>query len=100
MSQAKKRTLYGLKPYANLHTGFEHNRVETRDFHARPYVSCTVRPPQGHSYLMIFGWLDDADSALAQDQVNVVTMTLVEQRALRKHFANSSIGPTPNLNFW
>jgi hypothetical protein len=94
-----RRIVYGLKATQNPETGFVQDRVETRDFEARPYVYCNVGAAENRR-LMIFGWLDDKESALQGGKVAVMTLSPAERKALREHLMSSSIGPPPQLNFW
>jgi hypothetical protein len=92
------RTVYGLAAFRNAATGFTQDRVEKRDFGARSYVYCHVGE-DAHRRLMVFGWLNDKDSALLDEQVAVVTLTPKERRALRAHLL-SSLTPPQAIDFW
>ncbi|MFA5853625.1 MAG: hypothetical protein WC866_00925 [Patescibacteria group bacterium] len=94
-----RRVVYGLKAIQNPETGFVQDRVETRDFKARPYVYCNVGAAENRR-LMIFGWLDDKESALQEGKVAVMTLSPAERKALHDHLTSSSIGPPPQLSFW
>lgn len=100
MSAPQQRTVYGLQEYDNPETRFSHTRVETRDFGTKPMVYCTVTC-DGIVYPLIFGWLDDAESALSGESVNVRTMTPAEKTKLRRHFQSSGLPhPLANAHFW
>ena len=96
------RTVEGLKPYKNPLTGFEHDRVETRDFQAKAYVFCRVK----HGAFecdMIFGWLHESEPEPIlgkDDKIKVVTMTPDECAALSKHLRSSVGRSDVKLSFW
>ncbi len=94
------RVVEGLKPYKNPNTGFEHDRVETRDFEGKPYVFCKVKHGD-YEFDLIFGWLHESEPELAWgERVKVVTMTAAERAKLREHLRTAVRRTELNLHFW